>query len=279
VSGRRPDEIWSDALDEGQRRLGRSTTALLGTGFAGGIDVFFSILLLAVVSGALGGVLPEAVAHVLGSLVFGVGFVFITVGRAELFTENFLVPVGAVAAGRGTLARLLRMWGLTAVANAAGLALFAALFSVSGVVEDTTLRAAGTLADTLTERSNLAALASAVAAGTVMTLFTWVVVAAESASARVVAALVVGFLLAAPSLNHAVVGFGEVVFGLVAGTTDATWGDLARNTAIATAGNLVGGIGLVFTTRLAQVRGEPGSGFGPGGVPPAGRGTGPPGRG
>ena len=27
--------------------------------------------------------------HVLGSLTFGVGFVFLTIGRSELFTENF----------------------------------------------------------------------------------------------------------------------------------------------------------------------------------------------
>jgi formate/nitrite transporter FocA (FNT family) len=278
MSGRRPDEIWSDSLDEGQRRLGRSTTALAATGLAGGIDVFFSILLLAVVAGAVGEVAPEPVAHIAGALVFGIGFVFITVGRAELFTENFLVPVGAVAAGRGTVKRLLRMWVVTALANFVGLALFAGLFAVSGVVEEATLTAAGTLADTLVERSNLAAFLSAVAAGTIMTLFTWVVSAAEGPSARIIAALIVGFVLAAPSLNHAIVGFGEVIFGLFAGTTDATWADLARNTAIATAGNLVGGVGLVFSTRLAQVRGEPGSDFGPGGLEPDGRGDGHPGR-
>ncbi len=278
MSQRAPDEIWDEALEEGQRRLGRSTTALAATGFAGGVDVFFSILLLAVVSGAVTEVAPEAVAHVVGSLVFGVGFVFITVGRAELFTENFLVPVGAVVAGRGTVGRLLRMWLVTALANFVGLAAFAALFAVSGVVEEATLTAAGTMADTLVERSNLAAFLSAIAAGTIMTLFTWVVAAAEGPSARVIAALIIGFVLAAPSLNHAVVGFGEVVFGLFAGTTDATVGDLARNTAIAIAGNLVGGVGLVFSTRLAQVRGEPGSAFGPGGVAPAGHGEGHPGR-
>jgi hypothetical protein len=38
-----------------------------------------------------------------------------------------------------------------------------------------------------------------------------------------------------------------------------TLGDLVRTVAIAIAGNLVGGVGLVFGTRLAQVRGEPGS--------------------
>jgi formate-nitrite transporter family protein len=266
VSGRSPEAIWADSLDEGERRLRRRWTALAATGFAGGIDVFFSIVVLAVVSGGLQAAMPEATAHVLASLAFGIGFVFITLGRAELFTENFLVPVGAVVTGRGTVKSLLRMWLLTAGLNFAGLAVFAAVFSVSGVLGPDALEAAGTMADTLGDRGAFAAFLSAVAAGTVMTLFTWVVVSAETGSARVLASLIIGFVLAVPSLNHAVVGFGEMVFGLFAGTAHSNYADLVRTVALAVAGNLVGGIGLVFATRLAQVRGEPGSDFGPGGI-------------
>src|SRR3954468_1223003 len=153
MSGRDPAEIWETSLDEGERRLSRHWTGLAATGFAGGIDVFFSVLMLAVVTGALHEVLPEHTAHAIASLTFGVGFVFITLGRAELFTENFLVPVGAVWAGRARSGRLLRMWVLTMVFNFAALAMFAAIFSVSGVVKAPTLEAAGTMADTLAQRS------------------------------------------------------------------------------------------------------------------------------
>jgi formate/nitrite transporter FocA (FNT family) len=99
-----------------------------------------------------------------------------------------------------------------------------------------------------------------------MTLFTWVAAASDGASARILASLIVGFLLMAPSLNHAVVGFGEIIFGIFAGTAQSDWGDLVRTVAIAIAGNLLGGVGLVFSTRLAQVRGEPDSDYGPGGA-------------
>src|SRR4051794_5164900 len=197
MSARAPHDIWDDSLDEGERRLRRRASALAATGFAGGVDVFFSVLALAVTSAALHAVLPEQTAHVLASLTFGIGFVFITLGRAELFTENFLVPVGAVAAGRGSSWVLLRMWLLTLVANFAGLALFAAIASASGVLEPETLKAAGTMADTLGGRASWPTFLSAVMAGTVMTLFTWVVVSAESAGARVLASLLVGFVLAA----------------------------------------------------------------------------------
>jgi formate/nitrite transporter FocA (FNT family) len=170
--------------------------------------------------------------------------------------------VGAVWAGRAGVGGLLRMWVVTLVLNFAGLALFAAMFAVSGVVKPQTLAAAGRLADTLADRTWLAALLSAIGAGTIMTLFTWVVTAAESSGARVAASFAIGFVLAAPSLNHAIVGFGELCFGLFAGTTHANFGDLCRIVGIAIAGNLIGGVGVVFTTRLAQVRAEPDSASG-----------------
>lgn len=259
MSGKPPDEIWEDGLDEGERRLSRAPAALAATGFAGGADVSFGLLAVVVTTGALTTVMPPEPAHVLGSLTFGLAFALITLGRAELFTENFLIPVSAVYAGRSPLRLLLRMWGITFAFNAAGLALFAAILSYSGVLEKSALVAVGALADTQVSRHAGAAFLSAVAAGTIITLFTWVVAAAEDATARLLAALVVGFVLLAPSLNHAVVSFGEIVFGMAAGTTVADLWDLVRNTLLATAGNLVGGVGLVFVTRLAQVRGEPGS--------------------
>lgn len=224
MSGRTPDEIYEEGLDEGERRLARGPVALAATGFAGGADVFFGLVAVVVTTGALRSVMPEAPAHVLGALTFGIAFVFITVGRAELFTENFLIPVAAVYAGRAPLRLLLRMWLITLALNAAGLMVFALIFAATaGVLEHSALEAAGKLADTRGERAVLPALLSAIAAGTVMTLFTWVAAAAEDSTSRLLASLLIGFVLLAPSLNHAVVGFGEISFGIVAGTAKVGW--------------------------------------------------------
>jgi len=257
MADRTPEEIWEESLREGERRLSRSWVALAATGVAGGSDVMFGIVAVTVASAGLAVAMPAATAHVVGSLLFGLGFVFITIGRAELFTENFLIPVGAVVAGLASRRELLRMWAVTLVLNFVALAIFGLIFSVAGVLPTGSLHAAGAIADTLADRSVFASLMSAVAAGVVMTVFTWITTAAESATGRIVVSLLVGFLLSAPILNHAVVGFGELFFGLVAGTTHATWADLAGTVGIAVVGNFIGGVGLVFTTRLAQVGGHP----------------------
>jgi formate/nitrite transporter FocA (FNT family) len=260
MADRTPEEIWDEGLDEGERRLARSWVALAATGFAGGTDVMFGIVAATVASAGLSDVMPPATAHVLGSLLFGLGFVFITIGRAELFTENFLIPVGTVFAGRASARELVRMWVITLLVNFIALAILGLIFAVKGVLPAGALHVAGTTADTLADRSFLAGLLSAVAAGVIMTVFTWVTTAAEGAAGRIIVALLVGFLLSAPTLNHAVVGFGEMFFALVAGTTHAGWSDLAANVGIAVLGNLIGGVGIVFTTRLAQVGGDPAEG-------------------
>jgi formate/nitrite transporter FocA (FNT family) len=259
MSGAPPEDIWEDALDEGERRLDRRLPGLAATSFAGGADVLFGLVALFVTASALEAAMPEATAHVLASFTFGIALVLITLGRAELFTENFLIPVGSVFAGRSSKAALWRMWAVTLVVNLIGLTLFAGLFAIKGVLPQEALDAAGKTGDLIGDRDLLPAFASAVAAGTIMTLFTWVATAAESGIARLWAALLVGFLLIAPNLNHAVVGFGELVLALFAGTTHSDVADLTRNLAVSIAGNFVGGVGLVFTTRLAQVRSEPGT--------------------
>lgn len=259
---RTPEEIWAEGLDEGQRRLERSWPALAATGVAGGADVMFSIIAVAVATAGLVAAMPEATAHVLASLLFGFGFAFITIGRAELFTENFLIPVGTVFARRARAQTLVRMWGITLVVNFGGLALLSLIVSVKGVLPPGSLHTVGVAANTLSDRPFVGAFLSAILAGVVMTTFTWITTAAESGTGRMLTALLVGFILAAPTLNHAVVGFGEMFLALLAGTTHAAWIDLVRNVSIAILGNLIGGVGLVFTTRLAQVRGDPVSGTG-----------------
>jgi formate/nitrite transporter FocA (FNT family) len=231
---------------------------MAATGTIGGVDVMVGIMLMTVVTGALAVAVPEQIAHIGGSLVFGVGFVLIILGRSELFTENFLVPIAPVLRRLAPVSSVARLWLVTGLANLAGIFVLAAIFTRAGLVPPESLDAAGKLADTFAERDFLAALLSAIVAGTVMTLFTWLATAVELDIGRIAIALLIGFVLAAPSLNHAIVGFGEMSFGLLAGRTEtAEWLDVAQNFPVAVLGNLLGGLGFVTLARVLQVRGEP----------------------
>jgi formate-nitrite transporter family protein len=260
VSGPTPDEIWQTAIEEGERRLDRGTWALAATGFVGGADIMLGLLAMSATTGFLVDAAGADVAHVAGALAFGLGFVFLVVGRGELFTENFLIPVSAVVAGRTAKRPLLRLWIVTFAANYAGILVFALILCAGGVLQHSTLVAAATPPEVLTARSAGAAFLSAVLAGAVMTLLTWLTHASQYDVARMLLALAIGFLLAIASMNHAVVSFGEIGFGAIAGTAHVDLGDAVRTLALAIAGNLVGGLGLVTLNRLVQARGEPSGG-------------------
>jgi len=257
VSGRNPEEIWVAARDEGDRRLRRSWPALAATGFVGGADIMLGVFALVATSAALTPLAGEPVGHLAGSMVFGIGFVFLIVGRGELFTENFLVPVSAVVAKRAPSRALLRLWGVTFVANYLGILVIALMMQKTGVLRPETLEAARVPADTLVGRGPGAALLSGVLAGAVMTLMTWLTHAAEQDISRIVLALLVGFVISLGTMNHAVVSFGETMLAYLAGTTEASLGEIAGTLGLAIAGNLVGGLGLVTVNRLIQARGEP----------------------
>ena len=135
--------------------------------------------------------------------------------------------------------------------------ILALLIRQAGLVPPSALKAASSLAETFASRDFVSALFSAIIAGALMTLLTWVAHSADSDSARVMVAFLVGFLLGVPSLNHAVVSFGEMSLGILAGQGRADWADLFQNFPVAVLGNLIGGMLFVTAARTLQVRGEP----------------------
>lgn len=70
-----------------------------------------------------------------GALAFGIGVVFLVVGRAELFNENIFDPAAtAIDREDWLLTPLARLWLITFLFNLVGGVLFAFVFSVEGVL-------------------------------------------------------------------------------------------------------------------------------------------------
>lgn len=234
---------FEKSIDEGERRLKRSWPMLLATGTVGGIDVSIGVLALFIV---LHGTGNELVA----SLAFGIGFIALTLASSELFTENFLVPVTAVVAGKCQTRKLLRLWAGTAATNMIGGWVFTGLV-ILGFPE---LR--GAALEVGGHYASLGITAQAFAAGVVggasITLMTWMERGTDSVPAKLTAAMSVGFLLAAAKMNHAIVMSLSMFAALHAGAPFgyADWLGAALWAALA---NMVGGMGLVTVLRLVQV--------------------------
>lgn len=231
------------SVEEGERRLRRTWPNLLATGFVGGVDLSVGVVALLVVE-------HETGSHLLGSLAFTIGFVALALARSELFTENFLVPVTAVVAGRGRVGALLRLWGGAAATNLLGGAVIMAIAMVAlPEVHEVAVETGRRYPELgLSGR----AFALAVLGGLVITLYTWMQRNCETDVARILAAVGASFLLVAAPLNHVIVSSVEMFAALIVG---APFGVLAWAAAFGWAGlgNLVGGLAFVTLLRLVQV--------------------------
>jgi formate/nitrite transporter FocA (FNT family) len=239
-----PKETFQAAVAEGQRRLERKTPELLATGAVGGLDVGTGVLALLVVKQATGNSL-------LAALAFSIGFIALTLAGSELFTENFLVPVAALAAKKTKLRSIGRLWGGTLVSNLVG------GWVLMGIVMVAFPKLNAVAVETASSYTKLGigwvSFAGALLGGVVITLMTWMEQGTDSVPARLLCAIVAAFILAAAPLNHVIVVSLEMFAALQAG---AHFGylDWLGMSAWFGLGNIIGGVGLVTVLRLIQAR-------------------------
>ena len=237
------EDAFDRVVEEGRDRLARPWPALVSTGLLGGIDVGTGVLAHLVVLEATG-------SHLLAGLAFSLGFVALLLARSELFTENFLVPVMAVAARAGTPGQLLRLWAVTLVLNLVGGWVITWLIVTALPVVRATAVEAGSHYGQLP--IGLSSFASAVLAGAVITLMTRMQQGVDSVGVKLVPAVLFGALLAGAQLFHSVLDsllmFAALHVGAPFGYLDwlvrLGWSAL---------GNVVGGLVLVTAVRMLRV--------------------------
>jgi formate/nitrite transporter FocA (FNT family) len=249
-----PAEVYDRAVEEGERRLEQSTIELIATSFIAGFTVTFGIAALGITEAS---VEPQwgHVAHVAGALALGISIVFLVVGRAELFNENFFDPVAkAVEEPDSWMLRpLLRLWTFTFVFNLVGGGLMVAVLSVDGALPPGTGEILRGIAEQIISRPPLAEFADAISGGVLVTLLSFLLGTTDSIGSRMALAYVVGFLLALGPFDHVVVTALHILFGMLFGAPIGLLEALETIVTVA-AGNLVGGIGIGTSTHIVQAR-------------------------
>ena len=237
------ERTFDRLVDEGTQRLGRSWSGLLATGFLGGLDVGVGVLAL---------LLLEEATHsvMLGGLGLSLGFIALTLARSELFTEDFLVPVAAVVARTASLTSLARLWVLTTVTNLAGGWVITALVMAGFPSLRATAVESGRFYIDL--GITWKAFALALVGGMLITLMTHLQHSTESDGVRLIPAIVVGFLLGAGKLNHAIVA-SLVCFAALQVGAPFGYADWLGLLAFSVLGNMIGGLALVTLMRLLQI--------------------------
>jgi formate/nitrite transporter FocA (FNT family) len=209
---------------------------------------------MAVLKTQLEGALSEPLIGLLVSNMYAVGFIFVVLGRSELFTEQTTLAVLPTLSGHASFRSLIRLWAVVYVANLLGATAFAWLSTqmatALGVVDP---RALGSIAHRMTDHSGLVIFQSAVFAGWLMGLLSWLVAAGRDTISQIVLVWLVTTSIGLAKLHHVIVGTVEVLAGVFAGQS-ITAADFGRFLCCATIGNVVGGVIFVAFLKYGQAR-------------------------
>ncbi len=253
-------ETFQVAIHRGIQRISRPSLEMLVAGLIAGMNVVFGALAAAAVAGAVIASFGEShtvFAEVAGAVVFPIGFILVVIGRSELFTENFLVPTTAVIAKKSSILSLFKLWTLTLIGNLIGAIIIAKMLSLEfyhGVPSIDTVKHIQQVAEFLIlERDWDATFISAIFAGWLITLMTWLLLTTDNTLSKISIIWCIGFMIMLNKFNHVIVNAAEILMAIFSGNANITYSIWLQNNFVPTIlGNIIGG--LVFVTLLEYIK-------------------------
>ncbi len=245
------ETILRQEIEVGAEQLERPARGLLLSAVSAGLDIGFGPLMVATVLA----VATTETLFVRGVMALGyaIGFVIVILGRSELFTEHTTLAVLPLLSGKTTVARVGRLWALVYTGNLVGALLFSIFAAPMGIgIGLFTAADVGRIGSHLVGHDGWAVLGSAVAAGWMMGLVSWLVTAARDTVGQILIILLVAGAIAFLQLHHSIAGSVELLMGVVVGQVSVA--AYLRFLLLATLGNAVGGIVLVAGLKFGHVR-------------------------
>ncbi len=244
-------EILDQEIREGRTAIEGSVRRLFLSGLSAGLDIGFSPFLVAVMLTLVEGNLSKPVIEILAANMYAIGFIIVVLGRSELFTEQTTLAVLPVLNGRSSLRGLLRLWAIVYCANLVGTGLMAWLIVMVGTSSGTIApHVLGELARAHSDHSATAIFLSAVFAGWLMGLVSWLVTAARDTISQIVIVWLITSAIGFAHLHHVIVGSVQMFAGLIVGLS--TWDACGYFIFWATLGNIVGGSVFVAIVKYSH---------------------------
>ncbi len=246
---RSASEILEQVAKNGREELDRSTHALIFSGVAGGFTMGLTGLGVAVAQASLGpGMVQDFVAHML----YPLGFIAVVIGRAQLFTENTLYPVIIVMDEPRKILQLLRLWAAVFFANVVGALLFALLAERTPALMPAYAEALTKLGMAALGNSYSFVFWSGVIGGWMIAFVAWMVSASHWTIGQIVIVWMITFLVGIGHFAHCIATSGEILSAVVGGF--APLSSYLQWLAVATSGNILGGVVIVSLMNYGQVK-------------------------
>jgi formate/nitrite transporter FocA (FNT family) len=232
-------------------QLNRSPAGLMLSAFTAGLDIGFSVLMMAVVLTLFKGVFPEPVVEFLVANMYPLGFVFVVLGRSELFTEHTTLAVLPVLQGLAPIKKLLRLWVIVYFSNIFGGLIFALILTYFAnslhFLQEWSLAEIST---GLVANSWITKMLAAALAGWLMGLLAWLVAASRETISQILIIWIITTCIGLAGLAHCIVGNIEVSAGLFGGSVSFT--QYLNFLIPVTLGNIIGGVFFVAILKYSH---------------------------
>lgn len=246
-------EIMNEQIETGLNEHKRSDLGLFLSSLSAGLEVGFSILIIGIFYTLFKNESTIGQLAVMMALVYPIGYVFVIIGRSELFTEHTTLATLPVMNGQATLGSLAKLWLIVYLGNLAGGYIFGSI----SLVFNGEMHLIGDdffyfVSEKMVKYSVGATLISSIMAGWLMGMLSWLLSSAQDTFSRVVMIFLVTFLISIAGLHHCIVGSIEVFMAFFAEANHITWAQFLRFQGLATLGNIIGGVFLVAIVKFAH---------------------------
>lgn len=249
--------ILREEIDAGRMEIERDWRGSALSAFVAGLEVGFSVFVMGILLTLFAGHIAPPTLRVMLALAYSLGFLFVILGRSELFTEHTSLAALPVIAGEASVWSLLRQWSVIYGGNLVGASIFAAICAwlgpALGIISISSL---DHIARDLVEHRSWVIFASAVLAGWLMGILSWLATASRDTTGQIIVIVLTSGVIGLGQLHHCIVGSVEVLAGLFAAGSVSV-ADFFRFLSLATLGNSVGGVVFVALLKHAHAsRGE-----------------------
>ncbi len=248
------NDILDEQISTAVYEYERSNKRLFVSALSAGLEIGFSVFLMAILFTLFHNKVSNEFLIVLISLAYPIGFIFVIIGRSELFTEHTTLAILPVLNKTTSIKSLFILWGIILFGNLIGGYIIGAILVYFGPgIGIITNEAFLHLAHKVLDISPQMILISAVIAGWLMGLLSWLLASSQETISRIFMIVLVTATIGIGGLHHSIVGSIEVFTGLLIDPTISVI-DYLIFEIISILGNALGGVFFVGILKYGQRR-------------------------
>jgi formate/nitrite transporter FocA (FNT family) len=234
-------EILRDQISDAQETYEKSPSSLFLSSITAGLEIGFSYLMICAVFFFFEDKIEEESIFKMISLVYPLGFILVVLGQSILFTEQTALLTLPVLNKKQTIGAMLRLWGIVISGNLIGGYFIASILNWLGPrLGIFNKEVVISIATHVLNAAPMVILVSAIIAGWLMGLLSWLLASAKDTISRIVMIFLITSVMAFTGLHHSIIGSIEVFSGMMT-SSDISLLDYLSFQSLALLGNAFGG--------------------------------------